>query len=313
MKIPGAQILEDTTQCEEPCVLAIGIFDGLHKGHAKVLNEAKSFAKELGAKAFVLTFTPHPSRVVRGPSLRSMLIYPPAIRTRMLLNFGMDAVYFKKFDKKFASLTPPEFVTFLLAKFPYLRGIVIGENFRFGKGAKTDYAWLKTHEGASKIQVKAVPGVMEDGEYISSTRLRHALSGGRMGEFEKMAGRPYFCMGKVSSGKHLGRVIGFPTLNLHWNQECMPPFGAYASRLHHLSSGGVYEGVSSLGTNPTVEKTKPVLETNLFQDVNIGRGAEILVELLWFFRPEAKFDSVEALKTQIAQDKLNAVKFFQEA
>lgn len=293
------------------CVLAIGIFDALHRGHSRVLSEAARFAGEKSAELCVLTFFPHPAEVLGRSGEFRGLICPPGLRARLLKEAGASRVFFKDFDADFASRSPEEFVEFLREKFPGAVGVVTGENFRFGRGAAAGVSWLARRGADFGIEARAVAGVAEDGLFVSSTRLRRALCVGDMGEFERLAGRPYFAEGEVSGGKRLGRRMGFPTLNLYWNPDCRPPFGVYVSRLANLETGKVYDGVSSYGTNPTVENSAPVVETNLFPDgVDFGEGTRIRVEFLKMLRPEKKFASVDDLKSQIARDKSAAADFF---
>ncbi|MBO6101894.1 MAG: riboflavin biosynthesis protein RibF [Opitutales bacterium] len=294
----------------EKCALAVGIFDALHLGHALVLREAIKFARERSAKAFALTFYPHPAKVLQKKGEFCGLIYPPEIREKLLLGFGLDGVFFKKFDSAFAGESPEAFANFLREKFPNIAGIITGENFRFGAGAKADVNWLRQNARKFGFEARYASGAISDGEYISSTRLRKALVSGDMRAFERLAGRAYFCAGQVSSGKRLGAELGFPTLNLLWSPECRPPFGAYASRLENLKTGEVFGGVSNYGVNPTVGASSPILETNLFKTPSFGAGAEIRVELLEFLRPEKKFSGLDELKEAIAADMLRAAEFF---
>lgn len=295
----------------EPCALAIGIFDAVHKGHQHVLNAAKDFAAKNGAKAFVLTFYPHPSKVLGGEKAGGCpLIYPADVRAELLLDFGMDGVFFKDFTPEFASKTPEEFFGFLMEKFPNLKCVATGENFRFGVRASADVKVLKELAGGSGVETISVCGVLDGGNFVSSTRLRKALQDGDMQSFYEMSGRNYFCRGRVEGGRKLGRTIGFPTLNLKAFGECKPKFGVYASRLQNLDTKEIFCGVSNVGVNPTVGECAPVLETNTFDFPDFGEGANIKVELLKFLRGEKKFASINELKAQIAVDKENANKFF---
>lgn len=295
----------------EPCALAIGIFDAVHKGHQRVLSAAKDFAVQNGAKAFVLTFYPHPSKILGAKNLQGCpLIYPAGIRAELLLDFGMDGVFFKDFTPEFASKTPREFFDFLMEKFPNLKCVATGENFRFGFRASADVKVLKELAGERGVETISVCGVLDGGEFVSSTRLRKALREGDMQSFSEMSGRNYFCQGRVEDGRKLGRTIGFPTLNLKVSGECMPKFGVYASRLRNLDTNEIFCGVSNLGVNPTVGECSPVLETNTFNVPDFGTGANIKVELLKFLRAEEKFASIDELKAQIAVDKEIAKKSF---
>lgn len=306
----AVQSLESDKIFNEPCALAIGIFDAVHKGHQRVLCAAKNFAKEKGIKAFVLTFYPHPSKVLGKNNIGCLLIYPTKIRAELLLNFGMDGVFFKDFTLEFASKTPREFFDFLMQKFPKLKCIATGENFHFGARAVADVNVLKDFASGYGIETIAVSGVLDDGKFVSSTRLRRALQEGDMQAFFEMSGYNYFCEGKVQSGRKLGRELGFPTLNLKVENECKPKFGVYATKLKNLDTNETFCGVSNLGINPTVGECEVVLETNTFDIPNFGDGTNIKVELLKFLRPEEKFASIDDLRAQISVDKNIAKDFF---
>lgn len=293
------------------CVLAVGIFDALHKGHIKVLEAAKDMAVKNAAKLFVLTFFPHPSKVL-SPQGKSALIYPLDSRLKLLCAFGVDGVFVKDFTLEFANLSPDEFLDFILKKFPNLKGIVTGDNFRFGKNASADTSWLALKAQDLGLSAVAVKGEIDDEMYISSTRLRRLLKKGDMQEFERLCSRPYFVDSTVVGGKHLGAKIGFPTLNIKPRGECLPPFGVYASRLTNLDTGEIFEGMSNYGLCPTVGGIlQGVLETNLFtKKVDFGENTPVKVELLKRIRDEKKFASLDELKSQISVDKVEIMNYF---
>lgn len=303
---------KNTCACDDVCVVAIGIFDAVHLGHRKVLREALAFAHEKLAKLFVFTFYPHPAKVIARAGNTGDLIYTPEIREKLLLEVGVDRVFFKNFNLDFASKSPEDFILYLREKFPNMTGVITGENFKFGKKASADVKWLRENCQKFGFEARAASGVLQDGEFVSSSRLRLALREGDMQKFRDMASRPYFCEGEVVGGKHLGRTIGFPTLNLKWNPECKLPYGSYASILTNLQNGEKFYGVSNYGINPTVENAFPLLETNLFETPDFSEGAKIKVELLHFIRKEIKFSSLSELKLKIAEDKQRAIAYFAE-
>lgn len=302
--------LDEIENYAYPCVLAIGMFDGLHKGHAKVVAKAREIAARRNARPCVLTFSPHPSKVVDMGRPPVKMLFPRKIRAKMFAEAGVDAVFIKKFDLPFAGKTSQSFEEFLKEKFPHLVGIVTGENFVYGRGAEGDAKTLAETAARNGWEYAAIKGVyLPDARRMSSSLMRKALSAGDLQLFKNIADRNYTARGTVSDGKKLGRTIGFPTLNLKWNPDCKPPFGVYAVRLTH--NGRQYKGVANFGINPTVDdSTETVLETNLFETVNFGAGEEIAVEFLKFIRPEKKFDSLDALKSQIARDKQAAAEYF---
>ena len=303
--------LDNIKECGAPLVLAIGMFDGFHTGHAEVLKAAGKAAKELGAKVGVLTFSPHPSKVVDMGRPPVNMIFTPQIRAEMFAAAGAEWVFVKKFDKSFAARTSDSFGKFLKRKFPNLKGIVTGENFLYGKGATGNAQTMLELAERNGWRYTAVKGVyLPNGKRMSSSLMRSALEAGNLKLFKKICGRDYAARGTVCGGKKLGRALGVPTLNLKWNPDCKPPFGAYAVRLKHGRQ--TYEGVANYGTNPTVGKVSPLLESHLFKNVRFGEGETVEVKFLKFLRPEKKFASLDALKRQIAKDKLLAKRFFAE-
>ena len=295
---------------DKPCVLAVGMFDGLHIGHLQVIAKASELAKKHNALLAVLTFTPHPSHIVNMGRPPAEMLFPPEVRAKMFKDAGVEVVFIKNFDITFAGKSSDDFEAYLKEKFTSLKGIVTGENFLYGKNAKGNPQTLTDMAKRCGWEYFAVNGVyLEDGRRMSSSLLRSALKAGDFDLFKKIAGHYYVAQGVVSEGKKLGRTIGFPTLNLQWDPECKAPFGVYAVELKF--EGKVYRGVANYGVNPTVEKTSPVLETNLFESVDFGAGSYIEVSLVKFIRAEQKFVDVDALKTQIAKDKITAQNFFE--
>lgn len=301
--------LDSTAPFLKACVLAIGMFDGLHRGHARVLAKCAALAKKLDAIPAILTFDPHPSAVISMPHPPAKMIFNSLARAKMFVKGGAKKVFVKNFDKKFAATSPENFADFLAEKFPNLRGIVTGENFLFGKNAKGDATELKKICKARGWEYAAIARLKSGGKRISSTRLRSALSEGKMGEYARLAGRFYQASGKVKSGRKLGRKLGFPTLNVAWNPDCKPPFGAYAVEVES-KNGKIQNGVASYGTSPSIEESEPLVEVNILGKTSLKTGSEIEVRFLKFLRPQKKFDSLCELKNQIAKDKEAAIKFF---
>lgn len=306
----NAVLLDDIGNYQHPCVLAIGMFDGLHGGHMRVVEAARKMAAECGAQLGILTFSPHPSKVVDMGRPPVRMLFPSGVRAEMFAEAGADAVFVKNFDKPFAERTCADFGSFLKSKFPQLRGIATGENFRYGHGAKGDANTLAETAKANGWKYAAVKSEhLPDRRRKSSSLMRGALESGNLELFGEIAGRPYSARGTVAGGKKLGRAIGFPTLNIKWNPDCKPPFGVYAAKVR--ANGASYKGVANYGLNPTVDDiAEPVLETNLFENVDFGAGTKISVDFLKFLRPEMKFPSLDELKSQIAKDRAAAAEYF---
>ena len=289
--------------------LAIGMFDGFHRGHKRVLEKCVSLAKRLGAKPAILTFDPHPSAVVKMPYPPAEMLFDPRSRARMFLDAGAESVFVKKFDKKFASSSARKFAEGLSKKFPKLCAIVTGENFLFGRNAEGDAKTMREICGETGWKYAAVPRVKSGGRRISSTRLREALKRGDMPLYKRLAGRPYEAAGKVESGRRIGRKLGFPTLNLPWNPACKPPYGAYAGEVVDVG-GKAFPAVVGYGTAPSAGGEKPLIEAHVLGGTKLKTGSQIGVRLLKFLRPQAKFPTLEDLERQIAADAREAKKFF---
>ncbi len=290
-----------------PCVLALGVFDGVHLGHLMVIKKAASAAKRLRAKVGVFTFRPHPSKITKTREVKLISGIPE--RVEELKNAGADFVHVQEFDPPFSKKSPQEFMEFLKEIFPNLKAVITGENFHFGSGAEGSADWLNANAKNFGIKYFRIEGFMLGKERVSSSRLRCAIEAGKMELCESMMGRPYSAEGKVVGGKKLGRTIGFPTLNINYSPECRPPYGVYLVMLSLVSRTKKFSslGVANYGLNPSVENlSQPVLEMNLFKTPNFGAGAKIKVELKRFIRSEKKFSSLDALKKQIAKDKAKA-------
>ncbi len=289
-------------------VLALGVFDGVHKGHIAVLKKTLSLAKKFGAKSAVLTFFPHPSKITKTRVVR--LVSTLEQRIEKIKSQKINKVFVKNFDKEFSKKSPEEFLIFLKESFPNLKALVSGENFHFGSNASGGAEWLKNNSKNFGIQYCAVKGVYFEGSRVSSSRLRSLIEDGKVDYIKDMNFNPYSAFGKVIAGKKLGKKLGFPTLNIKFNPDCKPPYGVYLTKVKYLGKKKFSSyAVSNYGLNPTVEKiSEPILESNLFKTPNFSTGAKIEVEFLKFLRAEKKFPSLEALKKQIFIDKAEAFK-----
>ncbi len=287
----------------QPLHLAIGIFDGLHLGHQAVIEAAVQSARRSGGIAAVLTFSPHPSAVLR-PDQRTRLLLPPEARTHVLKRLGVDAIVVQTFTPEFARMAASEFLPWLKQHAPRLAGVYVGDNWRFGRGRDGDVAFLVGEGKKHAIHVFSAPRVNLDGEPISSTRVRRLLEEGDIAGANALLGYSYFALGRVEEGKRLGRTIGFPTLNLAWAPELAPRFGVYVVRISGPKAPAGLPGVANYGLRPTVENaTAPRLETHVLTDCPFGAGDEIVVDWIRFLRPEKKFSSVAELTAQIARDR----------
>ncbi len=285
-----------------PLYLAIGVFDGMHRGHKAVVGSAVLAAKEAGGVSGVLTFDPHPSRLFRGAE-GTRLILPISEKIRLLHDAGVAVVIGKQFDADFAAIEALEFAAFLKAALPGLEGISVGSNFRFGRQRAGDAELLKASGKAVGLKVVVVERLRYEGEAISSTRIRTALEAGAIESVNALLGYSYGFSSEVIGGAKKGRELGFPTLNLPWAPECLPRFGVYRVRLRPRDGNEWVNGIANYGVKPTVSSdAKPALEVHLLEGTELGPGAAVEVEWLGFLRGEQKFENEEVLRAQIAKD-----------
>lgn len=283
--------------------LAIGVFDGVHLGHKAVIESAVFSARGAGGVSGVLTFDPHPSRLFR-PNDPTLLMMGIESKISMLHQVGVDVVISKEFDRAFASIPANDFLAELKEALPALKSIYVGQNFRFGQKRLGDVSTLIESGRELGLSVFSVERIQHNGEPISSTRIRKELEEGKIDSVDDLFGYNYNSMGTIVGGAKLGRQIGFPTLNLPWNPECRPRYGVYLVRFREVGHTVWQDAVANYGVRPTVAKADqaPELEVHALDGCSLDTGANIEVEWLHFIRPEQKFDSVDALKAQIAKD-----------
>lgn len=297
---------EMTIDSEQPFSVAIGFFDGLHKGHQAVIQEAIYHAKRLGISSAVMTFDPHPSHLFNKREKKVGYITQPSEKVRLLESMGVDAMFIVTFDWNLASLSPEEFVEKFI-KGLQMQHVTAGFDFTFGsKGAGTMKQMAALANGSYETSV--VGRVDEGTEKISSTRIRHCLAEGRVEEARQLLGRPLRTVGTVIHGDQRGRLLGFPTANLQAPDELiLPAKGVYAVRISF--DGETYKGVCNLGVKPTFhdpQEAKPVIEVHIFDFEGDLYGQEVAVDWIAHIREERKFPSIDALKEQITVDKEQA-------
>jgi len=284
--------------------IAIGNFDGMHQGHAKVINRAGVFAHERGVPWGVLTFEPHP-REIFDQNTPLFRLTPFAMKARHIESMGVDFLVVIHFDKKFSKITANEFVDRILVQGFEASYVVSGFNFAFGHKRVGNTGFLQMKGKQFGFGTSGIKQVLDDGgEIISSTRIRKFLSDGNPRAARNLLGRNYEIEGTISQGEQRGRKIGFPTANIELNDGIRTAVGVYAikARIDCGPNAVWHDGVANLGYRPTFNGRKFVLETHLFDfDKNIY-GADLRVALLDFIRPEQKFDGIEGLTTQIKKD-----------
>ena len=285
-------------------VVALGNFDGVHRGHQAVIGTAQRIARELGAPSAVLTFEPHPRSVFR-PADAPFRLSPFRVKARHIESLGVDLLFVRHFDDSFLHKTADAFIEEDLVQGLGVRHVVCGYDFLFGHGRSGDPARLKSAGAVHGFGVTEVGPVSDDaGGVYSSTRVRDALVAGNPREAARLLGSPWEIEGRVEHGDHKGRTIGFPTANVELADYLRPAFGVYAARagVDHGPATVWHDGVANLGRRPTVGGTVERLETHLFDFDGDLYGQHLRVQLIDFLRPERKFASFGELKDQIVRD-----------
>lgn len=278
--------------------IALGKFDGIHLGH-QLLIDGLVKEKVKGRKALVFTFGSNPNSVLSGGSKKN--IYTSEEKAFYFANLGIDILLEYPFTREFAAMAPEDFVYRCLVKQLGVQSIYVGEDFHFGIGRSGNVGLLKLLGEQYHFEVNALPKKTIHGKVVSSTVIRDMLES-HFHIANEMLGAPYFVLGEVVHGEHLGHTIGFPTINQNIPEhKLIPAYGVYASRV--LVDGCYYRGISNLGKKPTVSGNHHVgLETHILDYSGDLYGKELQTELLYFIRPEEKFSDVEALKKQIRND-----------
>ncbi len=291
-----------------PVVLAVGFFDGVHRGHQEVLKSAVERAREIGGQAWVMTFDQHPLALL-APYKRPRLLSSTEGRLEIFEKLGVDGVLLVEFTEAIAAQEPEDFVRWLCDKEPgsdqhsHLCEVRCGDNWRFGKQAAGTPALLAQYGRHFGFRVVVVPYAGFNGIEISSTRIRCAIREGRLQEANQMLGRPYSVSGKVVCGRGVGHRLNMATANILPEIDLLPPQGVYAVRVR--IDGVIYGGAANLGVRPTFSDTSPdeiILETHLFDFNTTLYGREIKVYFIAFLRQERKFASPEELMQQVAAD-----------
>ncbi|GAA2913157.1 bifunctional riboflavin kinase/FAD synthetase [Streptosporangium fragile] len=302
--------LEDVPEDWGRSVITIGVFDGVHRGHQKMVARAVSMAAELGVPSVVVTFDPHPEEVVR-PGTHPPRLTTARHRTELLADLGVDAVCVLPFTLDFSRMTPDEFVQTVLVDRLHAAGVVVGENFRFGHKAAGDVETLRTLGEKYDFVAEAVP-LVSDGETISSTLIREQIAAGDMEAVTATLGRPHRVEGVVVRGYQRGRQLGFPTANVESPEfTAIPADGVYAGWLQGVPTGNLpaayggerWPAAISVGTNPTFEGVPRTVEAYALDRDDLDLyGAHVAVDFGFRLRGNTRFDSIEALVAQIHAD-----------
>jgi riboflavin kinase / FMN adenylyltransferase len=285
-----------------PVFLAIGVFDGVHRGHQAVISTSAEHARSANGTPVVVTFDPHPMKVLR-PREAPHLLTATQHKIKLIRDLGVQHLLVIKFDKAFAATAPEDFVHQLVMHSKPLREICVGHEWSFGKDRRGNLALLRKLGAQFDFQVIGIPAVtLGNGEPVSSTAIRHAVETGDLAKAAEMLGRQYTILGTVVRGERLGKKIGFPTANLSAHSEQFPPNGVYFAQA--TLDGTIYHGVVNLGYRPTVsgDKSERVLEIYLLDFHHDIYGKDIEVRFVQYLRPEQRFENLDALVRQIELD-----------
>lgn len=277
-------------------VWAMGNFDGLHRGHQALFAKARDLAAAHGTRSGVLTFAPHPARVL-NPKLAPPLILTEDERAAGIAAAGIDLFCVIRFDEALAALSPSEFVTRVLSGQLRARGVVVGEGFRFGRRAAGTVEDLR-----QRLDVVGVVQPVTEGDLVcSSSKIRELVLAGRVDAAARLLGRPYQLAGTVVHGDKRGRTIGVPTANLATSRELLPKVGVYATRAL-LEDGSVFPSVTNIGLRPTFEGQEVRIETHLLDFAGDLYGQRLRLDVVARVRDETRFHGVAELVEQIRRD-----------
>ncbi|MGL4798520.1 MAG: bifunctional riboflavin kinase/FAD synthetase [Cellulosilyticaceae bacterium] len=291
---------------ESSSIIALGNFDGVHRGHQKLLEMTLQIAQEKKMLAVALSFFPHPTMVL-GTSPKPLVMSRKDRKNKMKA-MGMDVFIEYPFTKDFASISPKIFFETILWEQLKADTIVVGSNYYFGKDKEGDIQFLKEMGALHNVTICVVDTVQDKGKVISSTEIRKAIRKGDMEQATEWLGHPYSVVGSVIHGKKLGRTIGFPTINLIADPDRVhPPNGVYATIVKVYNQ--LFMGITNIGYNPTVGGKVKMIETHLFDFEGDLYGEEVEVMFYEAIRPEKKFASIDELSAQITKDKEKA-RFF---
>ncbi|HEX8310765.1 MAG TPA: bifunctional riboflavin kinase/FAD synthetase [Chthoniobacteraceae bacterium] len=298
------QLLRNIAELAElsgPVVLAIGVFDGVHLGHRAVIARALRDAKAINGTAVVVTFDPHPIRVLR-PESAPRLLTSTQHKLQLIEGLGVEHLLIIQFDHEFAATAPEQFIRDLAGAARPLHEICVGHQWSFGKGRAGNLELIDRLGNELGFEEVGVPAVEIDGEIVSSTLIRRAVEAGDLDHAARLLGREFTILGTVVRGDQLGRTIGFPTANLSAHNEQFPPNGVYAVEVRRAEER--LTGVVNIGVRPTIANAsgERVLEVHLFDFNGDLYGQDLELTFRRFLRSEMKFSSLDELRAQIARD-----------
>ena len=290
-------------------VVTVGVFDGVHLAHQRLLRATVSLARRLKGTSVAVTFDPDPQTVLH-PAQAHPSLMPLTARIAQLRALGLDWIWVLPFTPQFARMTPTRFIDRILVQRLRARALIVGERFVFGRGRSGDMRLLRSLSASRGLRVIPVPQVLRGGEPISSSRIRALIARGRLAEARRLLGRAPELYGVVVRGMGRGRHLGFPTANLRLLSQVVPPRGVYAVRVlalrRHASLARLSDGVMNLGIRPTFGPGPQVCEVHLLNFSGALLGRQVAIALVGRLRGERCFPSVAALSRQIARDRSRA-------
>jgi riboflavin kinase/FMN adenylyltransferase len=286
-------------------ILAIGNFDGIHLGHQKILQLLEEKAKKHALPSLVLTFSPHPEKILGGKIVK--MIQTLDQRVREIEKFGIEAVLVVPFDEKFSSLSGQDFIRQIVVNTLKAKEVIVGENFRFGKNREGDISLLRQSAARFNFQVHSIPPVVKDGMAVSSSLIRSSLQEGKIEIANDLLGRLYEIEGSVIKGKARGKALGFPTANIETENEIIPP-GVFISTAWIDSKS--FPSLTNVGNRPTFHQNETIIESFI---INLNKnlyGEKIRVNFIKKIRDEMKFKTPNDLSQQIKKDLEKAKDYF---
>ncbi len=292
-----------------PCVLVLGMFDGVHRGHQALLMRGDELAQEMVYPLAVCSFEPHPLRVLRPEAAPPLLSTLPE-KASVMQSFGVDGLCVTTFDQARADQSPEDFMAEMVKVYAPVV-VVCGFNFTFGKGGAGNGKVLREYGKKHGFRTVVVPEVIVDGETVSSTRIRRVLATGDIPMVNRLLGHAYTLSGRVEGGKQLGRTMGFPTANVSVpRHKALPAYGVYLCWLE-TADGSYHPAVVNVGRHPTLPEGRVTVEAHLLDGDMDLYGQHVRLSFLKFQRAEQTFPDKEALRAQIALDVEDAQRYFE--
>jgi riboflavin kinase/FMN adenylyltransferase len=290
-------------------IVTMGAFDGVHKGHQQIIQRMKELAQKVQGETIIITFHPHPRKVISSVPGEIKQLSNIKERIQLLEAAGIDHLVIINFDYKFSNMTADQYVEDFLYQYFKPNTVIVGYDHHFGKGRNGNIELLKTMGAKLHFQVEEIHEQLVQSEIISSTLIRNYISEQQIKKANDLLGYAYFFEGFVVRGNQLGRTIGYPTANLHINDEekLIPSNGVYAVKVKGACTNHeILDGMMNIGIRPTVDGQKKVIEVNIFNFDQDIYEQFITVMVYEFIRGEVKFDGLDALKNQLHQDKITA-------